>query len=219
MKKHFYFLACFLLVTGCAAKTTPEWIKTSHHQLESYKTLFLQGRDALAERSFQKAFTEMKSGGDLRLMQIAYLTRYALQTAVLDGFDDQDYHKLDAVDPHTENRQFLALLRGAFDMVDEKHLPMQYQRYLSACKSGKQAEIDHTIEAIEDPLSRLIASGIAVRKQLYSEKTLHTAIRTAAGQGWKKGLISYLMKLRDFYTSINEQNKADVTQQRIDLLQ
>ncbi len=218
MKKVFYLLACFLLLAGCSAKAVPDWIKTSHNQLESFKKYYLQGRDHLAETSFFKAIEAIKSTGDLHLLQIAYLTRYAVQRSVLEGFDDLEYLRLAAVEPHSENVHFHAFLKGAFNRVDEQTLPQQYRSFLRACKNGKQVEIDNAIAAIEDPLSRLIASGLAVQKQLYHEKTLNTAIQAASEQGWKKALLVYLKKLRDFYASINEQKKADVTQQRIDLI-
>lgn len=218
MKKVLYLLASVLLFAGCSAKAVPDWIKTSHHQLENYKKHSLQGRDRLAEISFQKTVTDIKSGGDLRLLQIVYLTRYALQTAMLENFDDQDYRKLEAVEPHPENIHFHAFLQGAFNRVDELSLPPEYRPFLRSCKSGKPSDIDLAITAIDEPLSRLIASGLAVKKQFYHEKTLLTAIQTSSEQGWKKALLAYLQKLRDFYTSINEQKKAVVTQQRIDLI-
>jgi len=219
MKKILYLLAALILLAGCGAKATPEWIKTSHHQLEIYKKQFLQGRDRLAEISFQKSVKEIKSAGDFNLLQIAYLTRYAVQTAALETFDDQDYRKLETLASYPENRHFHAFLKGAFDRVDESALALQYRPFLRACKSGKQSDIDHAIQLIDDPLARLIASALAVQKQFYHEKTLHAAIQTAAEQGWKKVLLNYLKKLRDFYASINERQKAEVTQQRIDLLQ
>jgi len=218
MKKVFYLMACFLLLAGCSTKAVPDWIKTSHNQLESFKKYYLQGRDHLAETSFFKAIEAIKSSGDLHLLQIAHLTRYAVQSSVLEGFDDLEYLRLAAVEPHSENVHFHAFLKGAFDRVDEQILPQQYRSFLRACKNGKQVEIDNAIAVIEDPQSRLIASALAVQKRLYHEKTLNTAIQTASEQGWKKALLVYLKKLRDFYVSINEQKKADVTQQRIDLI-
>jgi len=219
MKKVFYLLACFVLLAGCSAKTVPDWIKTSYNQLESFKKHYLQGRDHLAETNFLKVIAAIKSSGDLHLLQIAYLTRYAVQSSVLEGFDDLEYLRLAAVEPHTGNVHFHAFLKGSFDRVDEQSLPPQYRSFLHACKNGSQTEIDLSIVNMEDPLSRLIASGLAVQRQLYHEKTLNEAIRTASEQGWKKVLLVYLKKLRDFHASINEQKKADVTQQRIDLIQ
>jgi hypothetical protein len=218
MKKVLTLLACFILLAGCSAKAVPDWIKTSHNQLESFKKHYLQGRDHLAETNFLKTIESIKSCGDLHLLQIAYLTRYAVQTSVLEGFDDLDYRWLEAIEPHPENIHFHAFLKGAFDRVDEQYLPPQYRSFLRACKNGKQADVDRTITTMEDPLSRLIAAGLAVQKQLYHEKTINTAIQTASEQGWKKALLVYLEKLRDFYGSRDDCEKAGLTQQRIDLI-
>lgn len=218
MKKVLTLLACFLLLAGCSARAVPDWIKTSHNQLESYKKHYLQGGDHLAETNFLKAIEAIKSSGDFNLLQIAYLTRYAVQTSVLEGFDDLDYRRLEAIEPHPGNIHFHAFLKGAFDRVDEQYLPPQYRSFPRACKNGKQADVDRAIATMEDPLSRLIASGLAVQKQLYHETTLNAAIRTASEQGWKKALLVYLKKLRIFYESINDREKANVTQQRIDLI-
>jgi hypothetical protein len=219
MKKALYLLACLVLFAGCGGKPVPEWTKTSHNQLDSFKKQYLQGRDQLAESSFSDAIAAVKSSGDLHLLQIAYLTRYAVQSSVLEDFDDLDYLRLAAVEPHAGNVHFHAFLKGAFDRMDEGSLPRQYRSFLRACKNGNQAEIDNAIEAIEDPLSRLIASGLAVQKQLYHEKTLIAAIQTASGQGWKKALLVYLKRLRDFYREAGHHNKAAATQQRINLIQ
>lgn len=218
MKKVLYLLACLFFLGGCSAKSVPDWTKASHHQLESYKNNYLQDKDRLAEINFRKAAEEIKSSGSFNLLEKAYLTRYAVQVSVLEGFDDRDYRKLEAIEPHPENVHFYLFLKGAFDQVDETNLSQQYRPFLHACKKGKQADVNLSIVAIGDPLSRLIAVGLAVQKQLYDETSLTTAIQAAAEQGWKKAVLVYLKKLRDYYESINEQKKADVTRQRIDLI-
>jgi molecular chaperone DnaK (HSP70) len=218
MKKVCYLLACFFLLAGCSAKAVPDWTKTSHNQLESFKKHYLQGKDHLAEINFLKAIDEIKTSGDLRLLQIAYLTRYAVQIAVLGDVDDHEYLRLANVEPDYGNAQFHIFLKGAFDRLDEASLPQQYRSFLHACKTRDQVHIDHAIAAIKDPLSRLIASGLAVQKQLYHEKTITEAVRTASAQGWKKALLAYLEKLRDDYQAGGEREKADLTQQKIDLI-
>lgn len=218
MKKIFCVLTCIALLSGCGAKAVPEWMKTGRNEMENFKKLYLQGRDRLAEISFEKALAEIKSSGDLELLQIAYLTRYAVQISALEDFEDTEYLRLAAVEPQAGNASFHAFLRGAFDRVDNQALPRQYRPFLHACSSGNQTETDRAIAAMEDPLSRLIASGVAVRKQLYHENTLNAAIRTASEQGWKKALLAYMNKLRDYYMFIGERNRAVLTQQKIDLI-
>jgi hypothetical protein len=220
MRKVLYILVCLILLGGCSAKAIPDWTQTSHQQLESYKKYYLQGKDRLAEISFIKAVQEIKTSGDIDLMEKAYLTRYAVQVSVLEDFDDRDYRKLEAIEQHAENVNFYLFLKGAFNQVKETHLPRQYLSFFNAWeKKGTQAEINHSITMIEAPLSRLIATGLAVQKRHYDETTLTTAIQAAAEQGWKKALRVYQVKLRDYYESINEQKKADIMRKRIDLIE
>lgn len=218
MKKVLCLLACLIFLGGCSTKSVPDWTKASHHQLESYKSHYLQGKERLADINFRKAVEEIKSTGDFNLLERAHLTRYAVQVSVLEGFDGRDYRMLEAIEPHPENVHFYLFLKGACDQVNEANLPQQYLSVLRACKKGQQADMNLSIAAIEDPLSRLIAAGLAVQKQLYDEMTLTAAIQTAAGQGWKKALLAYLKKLQDYYASANEQKKADMTRQRINLI-
>jgi len=218
MKKVWCVLICFLFLWGCSGKAVPDWTKVSYNQLESYKKNYLQNKLYLAEINFKKAVEEIKSSGDFDLLEKAYLTKYALHTAVLDEFDDHDYRNLEAIEPHLQNIHFHAFLKGDFNQVDEKHLPNQYQPFLGACKRGNPAEIDSAIAAISSPMSKLIASGIAVRAQLYQEATLNAAVRTAAEQGWKKALLVYLDKLKHYYESVSERDKADLIRRRIDLI-
>jgi len=218
MKNVLCILSCFLLLCGCSAKNVPDWTRTSFNQLESYKKNFLQGKLSLAEMNFQKAVEEIKTSGDFDLLEKAYLTRFALHTAILDEFNDRDYQKLEAIEPHTENAHFHAFLKGDFRRVDEKYLPPHYQPIIKAFKKGNPTATDAAIAAIPSPLSRLIASGIAVRANQYREATLTMAIRTASEQGWKRALLVYLKLLQDYYESINERNKAEVIGQRIGLI-
>lgn len=218
MKKILLLAVCLLMLAGCGTKTIPDWIKTSHAHLENYKNNFLLGRDRHAEINFRKAVAEIKTSGDLKLLQMAYLTSYALQTAVLDSFDDADYRQAAAVEEHPENSNYLAFLKGDFALLDDKSLPPQYGPFLRACKSGKQAEIDAAIAAIEDPLSRLIASGVAVKKNLHTETTLATAVRTASERGWKKPLLVYLNRLEEFYIARGEEQKATQIKRRIEII-
>jgi hypothetical protein len=218
MKKIIYLLVCLFLLAGCSSKTVPGWIKTSHTQLESYKKHFLQGKDRYAEGNFRKTIEEMKTGGDFNLLQIAYLTQYALQVSVLETFDDKEYRRLAAIEPNPENTHFHAFLRGAFDRTDELSLPSQYRPFLRACNQSKQMVVNDAIAGMEDPLSRLIASGLAVQQGRYNEQTILTAIQTASEQGWKKALLAYLKKLRDLYASTDLRKKAEEVQQKMDLL-
>lgn len=72
--------------------------------------------------------------------------------------------------------------------------------------------------AIDDPLSCLIASGLAVRHGLETEMILRTAVETASRNGWKRALLAWLERLKSFHEAAGDVEKASAIRSRIDLI-
>jgi hypothetical protein len=220
MKKFLCLLALSLLIGGCGSKSAPEWVTLGHQQLETFKMDFLTGTHPLiAERHFQRVVEEMKKSGDLDLLGKAWLTRMALEVAVLREIEEGDYLKVAAAQPVPTNRNFYLFLKGEKGAVDRSLLPAQYRPFLDALRSGNTVEAEQAITAMEDdPLSRLIAAGIAVRFNLENEAILKAAVETASRNGWKKALLVWLERLRAFHEAAGDGAKAAAVRQRIDLM-
>jgi hypothetical protein len=208
----------FLLVGCGSSKPVPEWTDASFNQLDNYKKSYLSGKERIAEAYFNKAVDEIKSSGDLEILARAYLTKYAVQVAVLEAFDDREYLRIDAVEPVLQNKNFYSFLKGAFDNIDEKQLPQQYAGFFRAFKSGKKDEVAHEISIMDNPLSKLIALGLLVKKNKNDEIDLKLAIDIASQNGWKKALLAYLFKLQSFYQMNNKPDKAAYVAERIKLI-
>ena len=128
MKKILCLCFLFLLIGGCGSRQTPAWIVSGTQQLETFKTQFLTGGPpAVVERHFQRAVKEIKKGGDLDLLEKAWLTRMALQGAVLGEIDEGEYGKIAAAHPVPANRNFYLFLTGDPAAVDGTLLPEQYR--------------------------------------------------------------------------------------------
>lgn len=220
MKKIACLLFLFLLLVGCSSKPAPGWIVAGNQQLETFKQHFLTGgQPIVAERHFRKAVEEIKKGGDLDLLGKAWLTRMALEVAVLREMEEGDYLKVAAAQPVPANRNFYLFLKGEKVAVDRSLLPAQYCSFIDALRSGKLVEAERTITAMEeDPLSRLIAAGIAVRLKMESEAILKVAVDTASRNGWKRALLAWLERLRSFHEAAGDGTKAAAVRQRIDLM-
>jgi hypothetical protein len=220
MKKILGLLFLFLLLGGCSSKPTPGWIVAGNQQLETFKQQFLTGgQPIVTERHFRKAIEEIKKSGDLDLLGKAWLTKMALEVAVLRDMEEEDYLKVSAALPVPANRNFYLFLKGEKAAVDRSLLPAQYRRFLDALRSGSLVEAERMITAMEDdPLSRLIAAGIAVRFNLESEAVLKVAVETASRNGWKRALLAWLERLLTFYKATGDAAKAAAIRQRIDLM-
>jgi hypothetical protein len=208
-------LMMFLLIAGCASKPIPAWRYESFGHLENYKKNYLSGKDQIAEFHYRKALEEVKRSGDLKLIARIYLTKYAIKIALLEDISDSEYPDIEVIEPDAENRNFFVFLKGNLAVVDPKLLPGQYRAFLKAGMTGRDVSINDAIAGIGDPLSRLIATGIVVKKTVYNEMTLLNAIDTASANGWQKPLLAYLDKLQQFYDANNQKEKASAVRQKI----
>jgi hypothetical protein len=219
MRKIICLMMFGFLLVGCgSSKPVPEWTDASFNQLENYKKSYLSGKERIAEAYFDKAVEEIKSSGDLDILARAYLTKYAVQVAVLEAFDDGEYLRIEAVEPVSQNKNFYGFLKGAFDNVDENQLPQQYEGFLRAFKSGKKETIAREISKMDNSLSKLIAIGLLVKKNKDDEIDLQLAIDIASQNGWKKALLAYLGRLQFFYKTNKEPDKATHVEERIKLI-
>ena len=217
MKKHLSLIIC-LLFLGCASKPIPDWLNTSYNQLENYKKSYLSGENKIAAIQFKAAINEIRKSGDLEILSMAYLIRMALQATVLENMDDDEYLKIDALQPSLPNRSFYAFLKGEINQVDDSLLPQHYRGFCKALRQSAGAESLQEIEKMEDPLSQLIALGIIVRLRQANEDVLKKAIDVASAQGWKKPLLVYLDRLQSYYEGKKDTDKATGIQQRIKLI-
>ncbi len=220
MKRILCLLLLFLLLGGCSSKPTPGWIVVSNQQLETFKQHFLTGgQPDVTERHFRKAIEEIKKSGDLDLLGKAWLTRIALEIAVLKDVDKGEYENIAAAHPVPANRNFYRFLTGDPTAVDGSLLPAQYRSFLKALQAGDTVNVEKAVAAMADnPLSQLIAAGISVRRHLENEAILLAAISTASRNGWKRTLLVWLERLRIFYAATGDTAKATAVRQRIDLI-
>jgi len=219
LNKITFLLIFIFILAGCASRPAPVWIASGHQQLENFKTDFLIGRAPhVTELHFKRAVEELKKGGDPDLLGKAWLTRMALQTAVLSGSEEGDYPLIEAARSVPANRNFYLFLKGD-PVADASLLPERYRPFLKEFNAGNAAGVEKAIAAIEDPLSRLIAAGLAERRRLVSEAMLESAVETAAREGWKRALIAWLERLRAFHEAAGETAKAAAVSRRLEIIQ
>jgi hypothetical protein len=184
MKRALMLALVVVLLAGCGGKPrAPDWQMNAHDTLERYVKAYMAGNARIEAAEFERARNELESTGQSALVARAELTRCALRVASLvlepcDGFE-----RLRADSPAPE-RAYADYIAGRITPPDVPLLPPQHR----AAAAGDAA----AVQAIEDPLSRLIAAGVLFRSGQASPQVLVLATETASAQGWRRPLLAWL---------------------------
>ena len=214
------FTGLLIFICACGATTSqiPEWKDTASRQLESYKKSFLTGKESAADTHFNRAKNAIASSNNLNLLAKAYLTRYALHTAVLEDFSASEFIRINKLQPVPANFAYYNFLKGNFSTVEENLLPSQYSSLIKPARNKNLIKALQEISYIDDPLSRLIACGIWVKYLPYNENILQLAINTSADNGWRRPLWAYLTQLQKYYLDRGETAKSENAKEWLELL-
>jgi hypothetical protein len=136
----------------------------------------------------------------------------------MEPFADKAYRDVEALAPTPENRAFHRFLAGRLSEVDGQSLPATYRGVLKALRNGDAGQIDGETARIEDPFSRLIAAGVAVRLGHGDEALLRTGLDAASPNGWKRAVLAYLERLQALYQKEGKVEEAEKTGKTLDIL-
>ena len=183
-------LACVLLVlvlvAGCAGRPkAPEWQLNAHGALERHVQAFMTGNSREETAEFNRARDELARTGDTGLVARAELTRCALRVASLVFETCVGFEALRSDAPAAE-RAYADYLAGKALPPDAPLLPPAH-RPMSAAGAGAAQ-----VQAIADPLARLVAAGVLFETGRAAPQVLQLAVDTASAQGWRRPLLAWL---------------------------
>jgi hypothetical protein len=175
-----------LLLAACGSKPRqPDWLMNADSAQDRYERAYLSGNDRVATAEFTRLRTELTSTGQPGLVARGELTRCAVQVASLDFQPCGGFEALRADAPAAE-RAYADFLEGK--AVDAKDLPEAY-RGVAGAASGSGAA---AVQAIREPVSRLVAAGVLLRSGRADPQVLQVAADTASQQGWRRAVLAWL---------------------------
>jgi hypothetical protein len=178
-------LSVALLLAGCASQPqAPGWQGSAHDGLQRFTASYLKG-EPRADSEFAGARSELASTGQVALVARAELTRCAVAVAslVMDPCDGFEQLRRDA--PPAE-RAYADYIAGRISPAEVQLLPQQHR----AIASGREDAA--ALQAIDDPVSRLVAAGVMFRMGRASPQVVQMAADTASQQGWRRPLLAWL---------------------------
>lgn len=189
MKNPGAVLICLLALAGCASKPAPPaWQSNAHGALAGFSDAYLKGHSAIAQAEFARARDETASTGRPELVAHAELVRCATRVASLEYDNCPGFEAL-AQDASAAERAYAAYLAGRWQGLDAALLPAQHRAIVGAhaAQAGKSV-----LDAIEDPLARLVAAGALLQAGRITPADIAVATETASAQGWRRPLLMWL---------------------------
>jgi hypothetical protein len=182
-------LIAALLLAACGNNPpVPDWQMNAQSSIERSTAAYMSGNARIEDAEYKRAREALASTGKVDLIIRAELIRCAAHVAALAYDDCPGYARL-AQDASPADRAYAAYLAGHATAADATLLPEQHK---AAAFAASDAAATGAVQAIADPLSKLVASGVLLRAGKASPQTLADAVETASAQGWRRPLLAWL---------------------------
>ena len=177
-------LAFVLSLSACASGPKPaDWQLEAKGAMERSVAAYLEGNSRVEAVEFARAKAEVSSTGRVDLMARTELRRCASQVASLVFEPCTGFEKLKQDAPAAE-RAYADYLAARLQPQDTALLPVAQRAALSGG--------DAAVKRITDPLSQLVAAGVAFQSGRASPALVQIAVDTASSQGWRRPLLAWL---------------------------
>jgi len=199
-----------LSLASCGSRPpVPDWQMNAHAAAEKATSAYLSGDTRVAELEWSRARAEVARTGRPDRVARVELMRCAAQVASLDTQTCTAFEALRA-DADPADQAYADYLSGRGDPANASLLPAPQQ-----AAAGNPA----SITAIADPLSRLVAAGVAHRAGTAPAGLDAVATDTASAQGWRRPLLAWLLLRAQGAERSGDAAQADALKRRIALVE
>ncbi len=174
-----------LLAGGCASRPpAPDWQGNAKSATERAVAAYLVGNARVEAAELARARDEVGRTGRADLLARVELSQCAAQVASLVFGPCAGFEALRA-DAAAPERAYAAYLRAQATPADVALLPEAHRG--AAGTAGAAA-----LNAVTDPLARLIAAGVLFEAGRADPAVVAVAVDTASAQGWRRPLLAWL---------------------------
>lgn len=196
-------------LSGCGNNPpAPDWQMNAKSAVERASEAWLRGDSKIEAVEFARARAEIARTARPDLMARLELMRCATRVAALEFEACAGYDTL-AADAAPAEQAYARYLNGAAMPADAPLLPPA-QRGLVG--SGT-TDVSH----IEDPLARLVAAGVLLRRGAATPVVVQAAVDTASARGWRRPLLAWLRVQQQRAQAAGAAEEAARLQRRMEL--
>ena len=207
---------CLLLAACSSQPPTPAWQMDSHGASQRALEAYLSGNQRVATLEWQHARQAIARTGQPARMARLELLQCAAQTASAMPWDCPRFEALrtDAAGPELAYAAYLA--GQTLDPMQAALLPPAQQALALATTDAAAAA--HVLQ-LSDPLARLVAAGVLLRRSQASPAVVQAAVDTASQKGWRRPLLAWLGVQRQWAEQGGQPDVAARIRRRMDLVE
>jgi len=209
-------LSIVVMLSACASTPPPPpWRAEAKSWLDQGIDSYLDGATAASDAAFERGRREIASSGRIDLLARAELMRCAaaVASAVFEPCTGFDKLRQDAGAAEHAYADYLAgSLRGEAGNL----LPAAHRPFAADALAGEAAI--STLQAIEDPLSRLVALGVLFRSGRANANAIALGVDTASERGWRRPLLAWLEIQARVLEQAGQQEEAQRVKRRIGIV-
>ena len=173
-----------LLLGACSSGPKPaDWQLEAKGTMDRSIAAYLEGNTRVEAVELARARSEISSTGRIDLMARAELRHCASHVASLVFEPCAGFEKL-RQDAAPAERAYADYLAAMLQAADSALLPPAQRAVLTGG--------DDAFKSIGDPLSKLVAAGVALQTGRASPAVVQLAVDTASSQGWRRPLLAWL---------------------------
>jgi hypothetical protein len=208
--KRLALLAAVAMLAACSSTPPPpDWQLSAKGSLDNAASAWFEGRDAVERAEFARARAAVARTGRPELVARAEAYRCALRVATLNVEPCNGFDAVSA-DALPEDAAYARYLANALQPGDAERLPPAHRLALGA------ADPAGAVRAMEDPVTRLVAAGAALRRGQASPGVVQLAVDTASAQGWPRPLLVWLGVQQQAARAAGDAAAVQRLQRRID---
>lgn len=202
-------LTLFALAACAGGPPPPDWQMSARSGLDAAAAAWLKGQDTVERIEFGRARAAIARTGRPDLLARAELHRCALRVATLAFGPCAGFEPL-AADATPEDAAYARYLANALRPGDADRLPAVHRAALGA------ADASTALRGVADPVTRLVAAGVAFQRGQASPAVVQLAVDTASAEGWPRPLLGWLRVQQELARSAGDAAAVERLQRRID---
>ncbi len=212
------------VLVGCAAAPTPTWRLELRQAVEQASAASLEGRARVAEHHWRLAHQAASASGQAQALARVTLLRCAVEQAALvwDGCLAALPFLPEAGLAERAYAAHLGVISAPTALADAEAwsaaLPTD-QRPLARALWGPSPVADGVtplLRTLTDPLSRLVAGGVAWRAGRLDPAGVDLMVETASAQGWRRPLAAWLAVQVELAERGGDGERAATARRRLD---